>query len=128
MGAVVKILSANSSSAEVQKALDYVCMHVMPSTIRDECKAFIDQYEPVIVALLVKQVDPDKICQLIGICPKKEKILQKPKFEITVRFKTFLYRNFIISCIKQNPQCIICEFVLTTLEKYISKNATGVRY
>lgn len=85
MGAVVKLLSMNSSSAEVQKALDYVCMHVMPEPIRSECKAFVDQYEPVIVALLVKQVDPDKICQLLGLCPKKEALLQQAKFEITVK-------------------------------------------
>lgn len=85
MGAVVKILGANASSAEVQKALDYVCMHVMPTTIRDECKAFVDTYEPVIVALLVKQIDPDKICQFIGVCPKKQ---EQPKLEITVSSNT----------------------------------------
>ena len=42
----------------------------MPSTIRQECKTFVDQYEPVIIALISKQVDPDKICQFIGLCEK----------------------------------------------------------
>jgi hypothetical protein len=98
MGAVVKLLSENSSSVEVQKALDYVCTHVMPETIRSECKAFVDQYEPVIVALLVKQVDPDKICQLLGLCPKNQKVLLVPKFEITVKFLNLILEYVIFIC------------------------------
>lgn len=55
--------------AEVEKWLEYVC-NLMPSTIRDECKAFVDQYEAIIATLIANQINPDKVCQSIKVCPK----------------------------------------------------------
>lgn len=55
--------------AEVEKWLEYAC-DAMPSTIRTECKQFVDQYEPIIATLIAGQINPDKVCQFIGVCPK----------------------------------------------------------
>jgi hypothetical protein len=49
--------------------LEFVCQ-ALPSTIRAECKQFVDEYEPVIVALISNQIQPEKVCQIIGLCPK----------------------------------------------------------
>ena len=49
----------------------------MPPTIKDECKTFVQQYEPIIVALIVNQISPDKVCQFIGLCSQAH-ILSKP--------------------------------------------------
>ena len=55
----------------------------MPSTIKEECKTFVEQYEPIIAALIANQISPDKICQFIGLCPQavnnlKPVEIQKP--------------------------------------------------
>ena len=100
----------------------------MPSTIRSECKAFVAQYESVIVALLSNQISPDKICQFIGLCPK------------TADFKTsdfkldncqyFTHKLNEIQVAKKNntPECALCEFIMTTFSKYMRQNATSVSY
>ena len=59
--------------AEVQKWLEYVC-NVMPVTIRAECKAFVSDYESVIISLIVNHVDPKKVCQTIKVCTSLESI------------------------------------------------------
>ena len=57
--------------AEVEKWLEYVC-EAMPSTVRDECKAFVTEYEPIIAALLSNQISLDKVCQFVKVCPKSD--------------------------------------------------------
>ena len=74
----------------------------MPVTIRTECKAFVDQYEPVIIALLAKQIDPDKICQTLGLCEKSFELSVKSEpqlpimkaIEIVILKKTFCIQIF----------------------------------
>jgi hypothetical protein len=40
----------------------------MPITIRTECKAFVSDYESIIISLIVNHVDPQKVCQTIKVC------------------------------------------------------------
>jgi hypothetical protein len=42
----------------------------MPAPIRQECSSFIATYGPIIIELFVQQVQPDKVCRTIGLCPK----------------------------------------------------------
>lgn len=56
--------------------MDYVCKTDMPKPIRNECSQFVDQYGPVIIPLLVKQINPDAICKLIGACAKGKEVEQ----------------------------------------------------
>jgi saposin len=55
----------------------------MPTTIRTECKNFVDQYAADLIALLVREVDPAKACELIKICPKPKNVafLTKPNLQ-----------------------------------------------
>jgi saposin len=52
----------------------------MPTVLRDECKQFVDTYGADIIALLVRDVDPAKVCELIRLCPKPKDVafLTKP--------------------------------------------------
>jgi saposin len=52
----------------------------MPAVLRDECKSFVDSYGADIIALLVREVDPAKVCELIKLCPKPKDVafLTKP--------------------------------------------------
>ena len=57
--------------AEVEKWLETAC-EALPSAIRDECKAFVAEYEPIIATLISNQISPDKVCQFIKVCPKSK--------------------------------------------------------
>ena len=51
----------------IQSALEQVCS-LFPDTIRAECKSFVDAYAPAIINLLVQEIQPDRICKLLGLC------------------------------------------------------------
>jgi saposin len=61
----------NSPQPAIQKALENVCSK-FPETIRGECKVFVDAYTPAIVNLLVQEIDPKKVCTLLGLCQKTQ--------------------------------------------------------
>ena len=63
------ILTKNASEAEVVALLDKVC-HYFPAAIQKECVAFVDAYAKDIIPLIVQELDPEKICTMIGVCPK----------------------------------------------------------
>lgn len=71
--------TANSSAAELAKILEDICK-AMPDVLKDECKSFIDTYGLDIVALLLRDFDPNKTCELIKLCPKSTNVafLSKP--------------------------------------------------
>ncbi len=71
--------TANSSAQELTVLLEQVCRE-MPTVLRDECKSFVDSYGVDIIALLVREVDPAKICEFIKVCPKPKDVafLTKP--------------------------------------------------
>jgi len=53
--------------------------------------------------LIKRDVQPDQICALIGLCPKDD---VKPKAD---------------------PTCVMCEFVISLLTKRINPNSTKVK-
>ncbi|KAK3580729.1 hypothetical protein CHS0354_005737 [Potamilus streckersoni] len=98
-------IQKNSTKEEIKKALENVCTN-FPATISQECKDFVDQYTDVIISLLQQEIEPDKICTTIGLCSGK------------------LLKDSQPVMATSSPECIICEFVLRELEKYIEMNST----
>ena len=94
---------------EVEKWLEYVCHTVMPAPLKNECSSFVQEYGPIVIALLVKEVNPNQVCGFIGVCPKQKTELEKRTDNL-----------------KANATCVLCEFVLNVLSKYINTNSTEV--
>ena len=95
--------TANASEQELIQIFEKVCTQ-MPVTLRDECKSFVDNYAPDIIALLIREVDPDKVCQIIKLCQKSNNVafLTKPDVQT----------------------CGLCEYVSTYIEaSYPLENA-----
>ena len=53
----------------IQHALERVCS-LFPDTIRAECTSFVDNYAAAVINLLVQEIQPDRICKLLNLCPK----------------------------------------------------------
>uniref|UniRef100_A0A671QGL8 Uncharacterized protein n=1 Tax=Sinocyclocheilus anshuiensis TaxID=1608454 RepID=A0A671QGL8_9TELE len=63
------ILEQNATQAEIEEAVLKVC-DFLPDAVRDECNQLIEQYEPLLVQLLLQTLDPDFVCMKLGACPE----------------------------------------------------------
>ena len=55
---------------DIIDALDKVCS-ILPDTISEECKTFVDTYTPAILTLLKDEVSAEEVCQQLGLCSQK---------------------------------------------------------
>ncbi|XP_052006432.1 prosaposin-like isoform X2 [Xyrauchen texanus] len=62
------IMEQNATQAEIEDAVRKVCKF-LPDSVRDECDQLVQQYEPLLVQLLLQTLDPDFICMKLGACP-----------------------------------------------------------
>uniref|UniRef100_A0A3Q2NYE7 Prosaposin n=1 Tax=Fundulus heteroclitus TaxID=8078 RepID=A0A3Q2NYE7_FUNHE len=68
------ILEKNATKEEIEEAVKKVCSF-LPDTYRTECDQLVDQYEPMLVQLLLQMLDPDFVCTKVGACPGAERKL-----------------------------------------------------
>ena len=92
--------------AEVEKWLDYVCNNVMPSTIKQECTSFVNEYGPVIIQFLATEINPNKICTQIKVCSNSPATVN------------------IASHVSNDIECTLCVFVATAVESLVKDNKT----
>ncbi|KAG9344434.1 hypothetical protein JZ751_011104 [Albula glossodonta] len=60
------ILEQNATEAEIEDAVRKVC-NFLPEAVRTECDQLVQQYEPMLVQLLLQMLDPDF---KLGACPE----------------------------------------------------------
>ncbi|XP_028278905.1 prosaposin isoform X1 [Parambassis ranga] len=63
------ILEQNATEAQIEEAVRKVCSF-LPSSYRGECDQLVEQYEPMLVQLLLQMLDPDFVCMKVGACPE----------------------------------------------------------
>ncbi|XP_072484347.1 prosaposin-like [Notamacropus eugenii] len=62
-------LDKNSMKAMILAAFEKACS-MLPEIYKDECDEFVEQYEPVLIAALHDEMNPDSLCLKIKACPK----------------------------------------------------------
>uniref|UniRef100_A0A4X2KXG0 Prosaposin n=1 Tax=Vombatus ursinus TaxID=29139 RepID=A0A4X2KXG0_VOMUR len=62
-------LDKNSTKAMILSAFEKACS-MLPGVYKDECDAFVKEYEPVLIAALHDEMNPDSLCLKVGACPK----------------------------------------------------------
>jgi len=102
---VEKLLSANSTEQQIIDAVEKVCFK-LPKSYADMCKAFVDEYGPEVIQLLLNKYPPDMICKTIGLCTQRQK-----KVKTTPK-------------VSDSVVCAACKYILTEVDKYLSDNAT----
>ena len=53
---------------EIEHALDQVCGY-LPSMYKNECDQLVASYTPMIIQLLVQEMNPKQLCSLLHLCP-----------------------------------------------------------
>ncbi|KAE8280479.1 Prosaposin Proactivator polypeptide Saposin-A Saposin-B Saposin-C Saposin-D Precursor [Larimichthys crocea] len=67
---VEEILEKNATEAQIEEAVRKACSF-LPESLQAECDQLVEQYEPVLVQLLLQMLDPDFVCMKVGACPEK---------------------------------------------------------
>ncbi|XP_071379030.1 prosaposin isoform X1 [Centroberyx affinis] len=63
------ILEQNATEAQIEDAVRKVCSF-LPESVQSECDQLVEQYEPMLVQLLLQMLDPDFVCMKLGACPE----------------------------------------------------------
>ncbi|KAM4636108.1 prosaposin isoform 2-T2 [Discoglossus pictus] len=74
MNYAVEFLEKNTTQEKVKNCLDKVCNYV-PVSSRDECHMLIREYEPLLMELLLQELDSNFVCQEIHLCQSAKKPL-----------------------------------------------------
>ncbi|XP_066536220.1 prosaposin [Hoplias malabaricus] len=63
------ILEQNATEAEIEQAVEKIC-NFLPDELKTQCDQLVQQYEPLLVQLLLQTLDPDFVCMKLGACPE----------------------------------------------------------
>nr|XP_033956933.1 prosaposin isoform X1 [Pseudochaenichthys georgianus] len=69
VGYIDGILEKNATEAQIEEAVKKVCSF-LPDSFQTECDQMIQQYEPMLIQLLLQMLDPDFVCMKMGACPE----------------------------------------------------------
>ncbi|KYQ89751.1 saposin B domain-containing protein [Tieghemostelium lacteum] len=94
-------VSNNASEATIIQEAEKICTFV-PGDLQSTCDTLVQSYLPEIISFLSNKVSSSVICQKIGMCSNK------------TATKT----------VGGAVECSLCEFLVSTIEKYLSGNAT----
>ncbi|KAH9498380.1 hypothetical protein Btru_008134, partial [Bulinus truncatus] len=97
----------NATEAEIEAILEKVC-DILPASIKQQCENLVDQYGPLIIQLLIKELDPTQVCTAIGLCTNTGKVQLKDKLSPKVN----------------DELCDLCKYVVTYIDTFVKENAT----
>ncbi|XP_068596991.1 prosaposin isoform X3 [Brachionichthys hirsutus] len=78
------LLERNATEVQIEEAVRKACSF-LPPALYTECDQLVEQYEPVMIQLILQMLDPDFVCMKLGACPavglqETEKCTLGPKF------------------------------------------------
>ena len=112
MNAIKKELTNNATEEQIINVVDKLCTSILPKTIQQECEAYVNQWGPVVIQLLVRGIDAEKVCTAIQVCtPAKPKMLAMPKVEANI---------------KATPECSLCQYVVEKVDEMLKDNVGQV--
>ncbi|XP_073949720.1 prosaposin isoform X2 [Choristoneura fumiferana] len=95
-------LSDTNNEDAIKSAVEKAC-DKLPQSINGECRQFVTEYGPAVIALLVQEIDPASVCPALGLCPQTAEVKRGP-----------------ISVGASN--CPLCLFAIEQLETVIKNN------
>ena len=61
----------------IENVLDQLC-NILPSSVKEPCDQFIATYTPLLVDLLLQELDPLLICDELQLCNETESSFMAP--------------------------------------------------
>jgi len=111
------------SKDEIRRELENSCSRLKKFT--DKCKKFVDKYSDRIVELIEKELKPETVCKELSFCVT---IDQPDTQDYDSGLEIFLRaEKEPDEAIKEEPQCVICEFVMSKLDDELNNNKTDAK-
>ena len=67
---VAQQLQKNATQEEAKEVLKKLCNTQMPANLKTECNQFVDVYGDQVIELVLNDLEPEALCQQIGMCQK----------------------------------------------------------
>ncbi|CAG5121767.1 unnamed protein product, partial [Candidula unifasciata] len=111
------LLNENSTQTEIEAVLDKVCK-ILPTNWSQQCVIMVETYEPLVVQLLIGELQPEKLCKVLSFCPPS-------KHEALPHVAAPVLKMAAPEVGKQKTElCALCESVTLLLENILKENAT----
>lgn len=123
-------ISKNMKKEQVQQILLRECSRFR--SYEGICDNFVKQNTDKIIDLLAKQLSPKQICQQLSLCAKRPQDLAIDEAIIVnvVAVPAFAQKFSYVPLKKiqepvyDDPQCVVCEFIMTKLEDELKDKST----
>lgn len=104
-----QVQNALASNATQEKILEMIEQDLCNGTgsTSAACKQLIESFGPVLIKYVVKGLDPEKLCQLIGMCPSGKKTLRE-----------------IMNLSSDPLKCVTCEYAVKFFDFELKNNKT----
>ncbi|CAL8094179.1 unnamed protein product [Orchesella dallaii] len=126
---LIDLVGKNMTKAQIDAAAEEVCK-VMPRSIQEDCLSFMRNYGDQVAEMILIYGTSHGVCAAIHLClmsPPPQKIViesQLPMDRYLPQSVTLDRVNEIDAVNNDSPGCVICEFVITTLDQQLQDNAT----
>lgn len=116
------------SKDEIRRKFEESCSHLRKFS--KECKTFVDKYSDRIVELVSQELEPEQVCKELIFCvTKDEQESQDYDMGLDIMRMTFTSDEDEVEVDeevpeKSNPGCVLCEFVIQTIEDDLNNNKT----
>ncbi|XP_028408448.1 prosaposin-like isoform X2 [Dendronephthya gigantea] len=67
------ILESNATEEEIKKALEDIC-NMLPASLKTECNAIVAEYGDLIIKIILGEITPDEVCELLKLCQASKKL------------------------------------------------------
>jgi saposin len=136
-GAEKEIIN-NKSEDQIKHALEHACDKIHKEKVKTVCVKYIAEHEQKIVDLIVKGFAPKEICGQLGLCVTSAEDEFSRDLDIDEALVVSIVaeptRSLNIVSLEKStssdlnltatPECILCEFVMSQLEKEIANKKT----
>lgn len=111
---VKAMIGDNATEAEIMQALEKACA-MLPDKYSKQCKDFVDKYGPMVIDLLIKDIDPEQVCTQLGLCSTpKNAVNGKNLPPIQVSYPK----------VGNGEACAVCETIIQYLEALLEQGST----
>lgn len=124
---IYDVIKNNKTEANIEAQLDKLCIH-LPHSLVDECTELVKGYSKELIELLLADLTPQEVCVYIKLCDPTEHLGPRSEF-ITDKDGEILTNeipndpiNTEISDDLNNVDCVVCEFAMHYIDKFLDNN------
>jgi len=112
------------SKDEIRRELENSCGRLKKFSVK--CKNFVDKYSDRLVDLITKEMEPNEVCKELMFCVSLDDIDTQDYDSGLDIFMMSLSKDRMKpdEGIKEQPQCVICEFVMAQLDNELNDKKT----